>query len=362
MFRSECYADYREMWRMALRSYAALAVLSLAAGFVLGFSAGTLYVESIAGLRGASVGVGVAEEPLKGLYGRVSVDGSSTVYPITEFIAEVFMEEFPGVEVVIGVSGTGGGFKRFILGEIQINDASRPIKPVEAEKALARGIEWIEIPIAIDGVVIAVNPENDWLECITIGELREIWKPDSRVRKWSDLREGWPDERIRLYGPGPDSGTFDYFTEAVVGEKGSSRTDYTASEDDNVLVEGVARDRYSLGYFGLAYYMENRDRLKAVAVDAGSGCVLPTIENVSTFKYPLSRPLFIYVNADSFEGDPAVRAFVIYYLDHAYEASLYAGYAPFPREYYVASKALLEAGIYQGLLELATRWAPGLSG
>ncbi len=346
---------------------AAIVLASLLVGIVVGYTvngvAQAFYTES----RPAAPlqpypGSGEAATAPVAVYGVVRIDGSSTVYPITEYIAERFMEEYPGVDVVVGVSGTGGGFKRFILGEIDINDASRRIKPSEAEAARANGVEWIEIPVAIDGIAVVVNPGNTWVECLTIDQLREIWRYGSSVDKWSDLNPSWPDEEIRLYGPGPDSGTFDYFNEAVLGEAGGSRTDYVASEDDNVLVEGVAGELYALGYFGLAYYVENRDKLKVVAIDAGEGCVEPTPENVSSFKYPLSRPLFIYVNREAFESRPEVRLFVLYYLEHAAEAAEAVGYVPFPDEYYRAAKALLEAGIYEGLLELAVLWAPAAGG
>lgn len=325
--------------------------------FAAGFMAGATYFDLVSGLEArASLGAEGPGDP-GGLFGAVRIDGSSTVYPITEYIAERFMELYPGVRVYAGISGTGGGFERFVRGEIDINSASRPIKPEEAEAASSRGIGWVEIPIAIDGVVVVVNPENTWVECLTIDQLRAIWEPESRVRKWSDLDPSWPDEEIRLYGPGPDSGTFDFFTSVVVGVEGASRSDYIASEDDNVLVEGVSREKYSLGYFGLAYYLENRERLKAVAIDAGGGCVYPTIESVASFEYPLSRPLFLYVRLDSLER-PEVRLFVSYYLENAGEAARAVGFVPLPGEYYRAAGILVRGGFYEGLRELASLWAP----
>jgi len=284
--------------------------------------------------------------------GKVLVDGSSTVYPITEAIAEWFVEEYPNVDVFVGISGTGGGFERFIRGEIDVNDASRRIKPVEAEAARKNGVEWIEIPIAIDGIVIAVNTENSWAQCISLEELKSIWEPESKVSKWSDVRPEWPDEEIRLYGPGPDSGTFDYFTETVIGEAGSSRTDYVASEDDNVLVEGVAGEKYALGYFGYAYYYENSDKLKALSIMVNGTCIEPSIDNIKSFIYPLARPLYIYVNKESFESKEGVREFVLFYLENAARAAKAVGYVPFSDEYYRAVKGLLREGIYEGFQSL----------
>ncbi len=288
------------------------------------------------------------------LEGKIIIDGSSTVYPLTEAIAEWFMEEYEGVDVVVGISGTGGGFKRFVIGEIDINDASRRIKDVEVEMARERGVEWIESPVAIDGIVVAVNKENDWVDCISLEDLRAIWGPDSRVRKWSDARPGWPDEEIVLYGPGPDSGTFDYFTEAVIGESGSSRTDYVASEDDNVLVEGIAGEKYALGYFGYAYYYENRDRVKALAIMVNGTCIEPSIENIRSFKYPLARPLFIYVNKEYFESREELREFVFFYLENAAKAAEVVGYVPFSEHYYRAAKGVLREGVYEGLYQLVS--------
>ncbi len=334
-----------------------LLLLGAAIGFMIGQS--LAYDSPPEGsFAGDTRGLGVAGGGDIVLTGFIEIDGSSTVYPLTEYIAERFMDAYPSVVVTVGVSGSGGGFKRFVEGEIQINNASRPIKPEEASAAEANGVRWIEIPVAIDGVVIVVNPGNSWIDCVSIEDLRRLWRYDSDVVKWSDLNPQWPDEKIRLYGPGPDSGTFDYFVETVVGVDIGVRTDYVASEDDNVIVEGVAKEVYALGYFGLAYYEENKDRLKALPVDGGSGCIYPTVDNVSTFRYPLSRPLFIYVNAEDFEKRPEVREFVIFYLKHAAEAAKAVGYVPFPPQYYEAAVALLQAGVYEGLLELATLWAP----
>ncbi|SHM44031.1 phosphate ABC transporter substrate-binding protein, PhoT family (TC 3.A.1.7.1) [Caldanaerovirga acetigignens] len=268
------------------------------------------------------------------LSGNIEIDGSSTVYPITEAVAEEFMKIYPEVNVTVGVSGTGGGFKRFVVGEIDINDASRPIKEEEIEKAKQNGIEFIELPVAYDGITVVVNKENDWVDSLTIEELKKIWSPDSKVTKWSDIRPGWPEQKINLYGPGTDSGTFEYFTEAVNGKARESRFDYTASEDDNVLVQGVSQDKYALGYFGFAYYLENMDRLKAVKIDSGTGPVEPTMDTIREGTYkPLSRPLFIYVNKKSLER-PEVKEFVNFYMKNAGKLASEVGYVPMAEDVY----------------------------
>jgi phosphate binding protein len=200
------------------------------------------------------------------LSGSIRIDGSSTVYPITQAVAELFMELHPDVRITVALSGTGGGFKKFSLGETDINDSSRPITGKEIERCRQEKVDWLELPVAIDGLTVIVSPQNDWCNCLSVEQLKALWEPDSKIRKWSDLNPQWPAEEIRLYGADADSGTFDYFTEAIVGQARSSRTDYTASADDNVLVVGVAGDRYSLGYFGYAYYTENQDKLKAVGI------------------------------------------------------------------------------------------------
>ncbi|MDN5332599.1 MAG: phosphate transport system substrate-binding protein [Tepidanaerobacteraceae bacterium] len=268
------------------------------------------------------------------LSGSIMIDGSSTVYPITEAVAEEFMKLYPDVDVTVGVSGTGGGFKRFTAGEIDIACASRTIKDTEKKKAEENGIEYIEFPIAYDGITVVVNKDNDWVDSLTVEELKKIWSPDSKVTKWSDIRPTWPNQKINLYGPGTDSGTFEYFTEAIVGEAKKSRFDYTASEDDNVLVQGVSNDKYALGYFGFAYYLENQDKLKAVAIDSGSGPVGPTVETINDGTYkPLSRPLFIYVNKKSLER-PEVKEFVKFYMENANELVGDVGYIPLAESVY----------------------------
>lgn len=276
------------------------------------------------------------------LSGRVKVDGSSTVFPVSEAVAEEFRSAAPRVRVTVGLSGTGGGFQKFLNGETDINNASRPIKPVEAERAAAAGIEFIELPVTFDGLSVLVNPDNDWVDHLTVRELRKIWQPESTVETWSDIRPEWPDEEIRLYGPGTDSGTFDYFTETINGKSGASRPDYTASEDDNVLVQGVAGDRYALGYFGFAYYEENRNKLKAVAIDGGNGPVMPTRATINDGRYaPLSRPLFIYVRSDALDK-PAVEEFVTFYLDNAGSLAREVGYIELPDQVYEAGKSRVD--------------------
>mgnify|MGYP000346426422 CR=1 FL=1 len=275
-----------------------------------------------------------AERGREALAGTVRVDGSSTVFPITEAVAEEFGKEHPGVKVLVGISGTGGGFKRFVAGETDINDASRPIDKGEEEKARAHGISWVELPVAYDGLAVVVHPSNDWVDCLTVEELRRIWSPGSDIKNWKQIRPGFPDRPLTLYGPGHDSGTFDYFTEAVVGKAKSSRADYSASEDDNVLVQGVSRDPNALGYFGLAYFEENARKLKLLGVDGGEGCVKPSRDTVREGRYrPLSRPLFIYVNTTSLKR-PEVREFVRFYLQNAPRLVPEVGYIPLPEEEY----------------------------
>jgi phosphate transport system substrate-binding protein len=260
------------------------------------------------------------------LSGVVEIDGSSTVFPVTEAVAEEFHNLHSKVQVNVGVSGTGGGFKRFTDGDTDVSNASRLMKDGEVAAAAANGVEYLELKVALDGLSVVVNPSNDFVECLTVEELRRIWEPGSGIKTWDQVRPEFPDRKISLYGPGTDSGTFDYFTEEIVGEVQASRADYTASEDDNVLVLGVSGDRNSLGYFGYAYYIENSDKVRALGVDAGAGCVLPTRETIEAGEYvPLSRPLYIYVNAESL-GRPEVVAFVEFYMDNAAELAAEVGY------------------------------------
>ncbi len=260
------------------------------------------------------------------LKGTIEIDGSSTVFPVSEAVAEEFGKIHPDVRVNVGVSGTGGGFKRFTVGEIDISDASRPIKDAEAQQAADNAIEYYPLRVAMDGMSVMVSPDNDFVECLSTDQLKMIWEPGSTVEQWSDVDPSWPDSKIALYGPDTDSGTFDYFTEEIMGEAQLSRADYTASADDNVLVQGIAGGKYSLGYFGFAYYQENMDKLKLIAVDSGNGCVLPTFESIENGTYsPLSRPLFIYVSKQSLDR-PEVKAFVEFYLDNAAELAQEVGY------------------------------------
>ena len=285
------------------------------------------------------------------LSGTIQIDGSSTVFPVTQAVAEEFRKEQPGVQVNVAVSGTGGGFKRFTVGETDISNASRPIKDSEAEAAAANGIEFIEMRVGTDGLSVMVNPSNDFVDCLTVEELNEVWKPGSTINNWQDVRSGFPDQRLRLYGPDTDSGTFDYFTEEVNGEAQVSRADYTASADDNVLVQGIAGDRGSLGYFGYAYYQENKDSLKVIAIDNGDGCVAPEPSTIEDGSYtPLSRPLFIYVNVESLEK-PEVLAFVEYYMDHGYQLTGEEGYVPVERSIYADNKAAAQSGTPTAMME-----------
>ncbi len=266
--------------------------------------------------------------------GTIEIDGSSTVYPITQAVAEEFQKFYPNVYPIVGVSGTGGGFKRFTVGETDISDASRPIKDLEAQAAADNGIEYIQFEIALDGLAIVMNHDNTWVDFLTVEELNLIWNPDSEVDSWNDIRPEWPDQPIRLYGPGTDSGTFDYFTEVIMGEAGSSRSDYTASEDDNVLVQGIAGDTNALGYFGYAYYAENVDMLKIVPIDSGNGPVIPTDQTINSGQYnPLSRSLFIYINKDSL-ARPEVENFVRFYMENAEQLVSEVGYTPLPASVY----------------------------
>ena len=290
-------------------------------------------------LLAACGGGGGDSASTSGLSGTVSVDGSSTVFPITEAVAEEFQKEHRGVRVTVGVSGTGGGFKKFDLGETDINDASRVIKEKEAQACMDNGIEYIELPVAFDGISVVVHPDNDFVDHLSVEELTRIWQPGSTVKTWADVREGWPDEEIKLYGPGVDSGTFDYFTEAINGKSQACRSDFTASEDDNVLVQGVAGDHYSLGFFGFAYYEENQDRLKVVPIGEAGSAVAPSVESINDGSYtPLSRPIFIYVNKAAADR-PEVDAFVDFYLANAPVLVREVGYVPLPDDVNALVKA-----------------------
>jgi len=252
-----------------------------------------------------------------GATNEILIDGSSTVFPISQAVAEEFRKNRPEVQIPVGISGTGGGFKRFVTGETDIADASRPIKESERELAAENGIEFTEFVIAYDGLSIVINKSNDFASCLTVEELKSIWGRGSKVDNWNQVRSGFPDKPLRLYGPDTDSGTFDYFTAEINGEEDASRSDYTASSDDNVLVQGVSGDQGAMGYFGFAYYKENAEILKVIGVDGGSGCVEPSIASINGGSYsPLSRPLFVYVNNFSLQRED-VRAFIEYYLNNA---------------------------------------------
>jgi phosphate transport system substrate-binding protein len=282
------------------------------------------------------------EDGASGLSGAIEADGSSTVFPITEAIAEEFGNENGGVRVRVGQSGTGGGFEKFCEGDTDISDASRPIDDDEKKACADNNIEYVELKVAIDGLSVVVNRENGFAECLTTEDLQKIWEPESTVNTWNDVKSEWPDREIKLYGPGADSGTFDYFTDEINGEEGASRSDYQQSEDDNVLVQGVGGDENALGYFGYAYYKPNADKLKAVAVDGGDGCVEPTDETIESGEYtPLSRPLYIYASTESLQREE-VQAFTEFYLDNVNTILEDVGYIPLPDEELTAAKETLE--------------------
>ena len=265
----------------------------------------------------------------------IAIDGSSTVYPVTEAVAEEFQKTMPGTHVTVGRSGTGGGFQKFCRNETVISNASRPITATEIDACQKSGATYVELPVAYDGLTVVVHSKNTWATSITVAELKKLWEPaaQGKVMRWNQIRPSWPNQEIHLFGPGVDSGTFDYFTEVINGKAKASRGDYTSSEDDNVLVQGVAGDANSLGYMGLAYYVENKDRMKLVAVDDGdpangAGPIEPSVETVRGGTYrPLSRPLFIYVNATALSR-PEVQKFIEYYITHAKELIEEVGYVP----------------------------------
>jgi phosphate transport system substrate-binding protein len=269
------------------------------------------------------------------LTGAVNIDGSSTVYPITEAVAEEFKTVQPDIKVTAGTSGTGGGFKKFGRGETDINDASRPIKKAEDSLAKANNVSYIDLMIAYDGLAVVVNPKNDWCKDVTVAELKKMWEPaaQGKIKKWNQIRASWPNEEIHLFGAGVESGTYDYFTEAIVGKSHSSRGDYTASEDDNVLVQGISSDKNALGFFGLAYFEENKDKLKLVGVDDekdenGKGPITPSLESVKNKSYaPLARPLFIYVNSAAGKRKE-VQEFVKFYIENMGALTKQVGYIP----------------------------------
>ncbi len=274
----------------------------------------------------------------------ISIDGSSTVFPISEAVAEEFQKAH-GARVTVASSGTGGGFKKFCSKEIAIAGASRPIKPSESDACKASGQEYIELPIAYDGLAVVVNSENSWVDRVTVDELKKLWEPEAqaKVKSWADIRKGWPKQEIHLFGAGVDSGTYDYFTKAIVGEEHKSRGDFTSSEDDNVLVKGISTDKLALGFFGFAYYAENKQKLKIVPVDDGikengDGAIAPSIETIENGSYqPLSRPIFIYVSRAEAER-PEVKDFVKFFLSAGQKLVSEVGYIKLPAEAYALAQ------------------------
>ena len=283
--------------------------------------------------------------PTATLTGTIVIDGSSTVFPITELVAREFAAVAPMVRVQLGVSGTGGGFKKFCAGEIDLAAASRPIKQSEIAACQALGIRYVEVPVAFDGLSVVVHPDNTWVTCLSVAELKRLWEPSAtgRITLWQQLRPEWPASRIQLYGAGADSGTFDYFTAAIVGSEGESRSDYIGSEDDYLLAQDIAADPEALGYFGYAYYHEYQDRLRLVAIDAGDGCVAPSEATIAAGTYrPLSRPVFVYIRLDALER-PAVAAFVAFYLHDLARVVQRTHYVPLPpRAYELAARRVRE--------------------
>jgi phosphate transport system substrate-binding protein len=276
------------------------------------------------------------------LSGRIEADGSSTVGPYTTAAAERFQRENPDVRITVGVSGTGGGFERFCRGETDLSNASRPIKKEEQAICEENGVDFVEFLVANDALTVVVNPANDWATCLTVEELKAIWEPGSKVGNWNQVRSEFPDQKLVLAGAGTDSGTFDYFTDAVVGEEGASRSDYTASENDNVTVQAVAGEKGGLGYFGFSYLEENQSKVKGIEIDGGEGCVAPSVETAQDGSYePLSRPLFVYAKTESL-AQPQVEAFVGFILDHETEIAQAARFVPLRDDQLAEAKQTFE--------------------
>ncbi|HQR79530.1 MAG TPA: PstS family phosphate ABC transporter substrate-binding protein [Actinomycetota bacterium] len=264
-----------------------------------------------------------------GAAGSVRVDGSSTVAPLTSAAAEMFKETNPDVNVTVGTSGTGGGFEKFCRGETDMSDASRPIEDDEAANCKKAGIGYQEMVVANDALTVVVNSSNDFAQCLTVGQLKKIWEPDSKITNWNQVDATFPDEPLKLFGPGTDSGTFDYFTDVINGEEGASRTDYTPSEDDNVVVTGVSGSTGGMGYFGYTYFEENQDKVRAVQIDNGDGCVAPSPQTVQDGSYePLGRPLFVYPSVKSLGENAAFASFLQYYVDNNAEIAEAALFIP----------------------------------
>jgi phosphate transport system substrate-binding protein len=275
--------------------------------------------------------------------GSVTADGSSTVGPLVTKAAEDFRAQNEGVEITVGISGTGGGFERFCRGETDLSNASRPIKDEERQICQENGVEYVELPVANDALTVVVNKDNDWATCLTVDELKKIWGPGSKVDNWSEVKSGFPDVTLELFGPGTDSGTFDYFTDAINGEEGASRSDYSASEDDNVIIQGVSGERGGLGYFGFSYFEENQDRLNAVEIDGGSGCVAPSSESAQSGEYePLARPLFVYAKRSSL-AEAGTADFLRYLFDNQKQIAEAARYVPLNAQQLEKAKSDLEA-------------------
>ena len=279
------------------------------------------------------------------LSGRIQADGSSTVGPYTTAAAEAFRGVEPGVQVTVGVSGTGGGFERFCRGETDLSNASRAIKDEEIAACKKEGIEYVEFQVANDALTVVANTENDWATCLTVEQLKKIWNTGSKVGNWNQVDASFPDQELKLFGPGTDSGTFDYFTDEINGEEGASRSDYGASEDDNVIVQGVTGEKGGLGYFGFSYFEENQDSLKALEIDAGEGCIAPSVETAQDGTYkPLSRPLFVYAKKASFKR-PEVEAFIKYLLDNETQIAESSQYVPLTDEQLTTAQADLEGAL-----------------
>lgn len=316
-------------------------------------SFGALFLVLVAALAGCGGGrssdsagtTDTAAAGGQGLSGRIQADGSSTVGPYTTAAAEAFRSVEPDVQITVGVSGTGGGFERFCRGETDLSDASRPIKDEEAALCKKAGIDYVEFQVANDALTVVVNKENGWASCLTVDQLNAIWKPGSKVSNWNQVDAEFPDQKLKLFGPGTDSGTFDYFTGEINGEEGASRSDYAASEDDNVVVQGVSGEKGGLGYFGFSYFEENQGTLKALDIDSGDGCIAPSVETAQNGTYkPLSRPLFVYAKKSSFER-PEVEAFVKYMLDNETQIAESSQFVPLTDEQLTQAKSDYDAAL-----------------
>ena len=313
----------------------------------------TFAAAGLAALALVSAGCGRSGEPTSAapeterdsLSGMIEADGSSTVGPLVTAAAESFRGREPGVRVTVGVSGTGGGFERFCAGETDLSNASRAIKQEEVDACAEHGVEYVELHVANDALTLVVNKDNDWVSCLTVEQLRRIWEPGSKVGSWRDVEGGFPDEPLKLFGAGTDSGTFDFFTKAIVGEEGASRSDYAATEDDNVTVQGVSGERGGLGYFGLSYYEQNAASLKALAVDGGGGCVVPSLASAQDGSYtPLSRPLYVYATVEALTR-PEIAAFLHHLLDEGEAIAALAQFVPLTDEQLATARAALDEAV-----------------